>query len=576
MKRAFSYIRFSRSHQEDGDSLRRQTHATEEYCRRHNLILDDSLKLRDLGISAFKGRNAESGALHRFISECERGVVPKGSALIVESLDRLSRQSPRKTVKLLTQLLDDHGIEVHLTMAGKVFKPECEEGNDLIIAVALAMRAHEESETKSRRLSQAFAKKREAVTEATKTGKRLLMTKSLPWWLVLKNGKIVSPPERAKIVREIFRRVAAGESSNRIAYDFNRRKIPTWRPTTKHWMDSRVRDLVNAEAPLGTLTETPKTRKEGRTWRIENYYPRVVSDDIAADARASLKRNRKGGRPRNNAKPANLLKSLIRYKGIWMRFNVHERVGPNGPYWNGYYDALYPDRPGSAYMIAANQVEPILLASLAELTPDELAPPVTTGSRVDALKKTTELIQQRIENVGAAIEAGSVSMAPRLIALERELAEARLALDQNRIEQGLTVDSRALETVQGVDIADLKNTEKRPLIAAAIRRIIQRIDIGSTPSDLTNGPAVLELEEGDTMIEEIIPDPTGTRGKHPVVMLVHFRGGATRLIARGVADYAPIIGVETARRGKKRTSVEMPKGILTVRVAKPGDKIPVM
>src|SRR5271154_2896146 len=104
-KQAYSYIRFSREHQSQGDSLRRQLEATKAYCERNNLLLDESLDLRDLGVSAFKGRNSTKGSLGRFIDLCERGEVAPGSALVVESLDRISRQSPRRAVALLSSLL---------------------------------------------------------------------------------------------------------------------------------------------------------------------------------------------------------------------------------------------------------------------------------------------------------------------------------------------------------------------------------------------------------------------------------------------------------------------------------------
>ena len=52
---AFSYVRFSTSEQMKGDSLRRQTAGAQEYCARHSLTLDNSLSLRDLGVSGFKG-----------------------------------------------------------------------------------------------------------------------------------------------------------------------------------------------------------------------------------------------------------------------------------------------------------------------------------------------------------------------------------------------------------------------------------------------------------------------------------------------------------------------------------------
>lgn len=62
VKHAYSYIRFSRLHQQQGDSLRRQLRSIEDYRHKNNPTLDDSLIFRDLGISAFRGRKKDKGA----------------------------------------------------------------------------------------------------------------------------------------------------------------------------------------------------------------------------------------------------------------------------------------------------------------------------------------------------------------------------------------------------------------------------------------------------------------------------------------------------------------------------------
>src|SRR3954470_3227239 len=91
MRRAYSYIRFSDRRQMAGDSLRRQLKLTESYCERKGLFLDDSLNLRDLGVSGFRGKNADTGALSLFLEAVKQKRVAVGSTLIVENLDRVSR-----------------------------------------------------------------------------------------------------------------------------------------------------------------------------------------------------------------------------------------------------------------------------------------------------------------------------------------------------------------------------------------------------------------------------------------------------------------------------------------------------
>src|SRR5262245_58669308 len=91
-KRAFSYIRFSKPEQLKGNSLQRQLEWSEGLCAVKGWKLDDSLKLQDLGVSAFRGKNAATGRLASFLQAIKQGKVKAGDVLLVESLDRLSRQ----------------------------------------------------------------------------------------------------------------------------------------------------------------------------------------------------------------------------------------------------------------------------------------------------------------------------------------------------------------------------------------------------------------------------------------------------------------------------------------------------
>ena len=86
-----------------GDSLRRQKQLSENYAIENGLELVQEDDLFDIGISAFKGENAVSGALGRFLEASRAGRIPKGSYLLVESLDRLSRQSSQAAI---TQFLE--------------------------------------------------------------------------------------------------------------------------------------------------------------------------------------------------------------------------------------------------------------------------------------------------------------------------------------------------------------------------------------------------------------------------------------------------------------------------------------
>src|ERR1700686_4674214 len=88
---AYRYIRFSTPQQELGDSERRQVEDSRAYAELNGFTLDESIGV-DRGLSGFTGSNIATGALGQFIKRIEAGKIPKGSALLVESPDRISRQ----------------------------------------------------------------------------------------------------------------------------------------------------------------------------------------------------------------------------------------------------------------------------------------------------------------------------------------------------------------------------------------------------------------------------------------------------------------------------------------------------
>jgi DNA invertase Pin-like site-specific DNA recombinase len=543
MGRAYSYIRFSRDHQSRGDSLRRQIENTRAYCARHGLILDESLDLRDLGVSSFRGRNVTSGALGRFLEACQRGIVKPGSALIVEALDRLSRQSPRKTVSLLMDLLETYRIEVHLTSTSKVFKPNAgdQEGLDLIIAVAMAIEAHQGSEEKSRRLVAAWANLRKRAAE-----EKRVMRAALPWWLTLSDGVIVSPPERASVVKEVFQLTASGFSSAQVARKLNELGRKTWRPQLQ-WTSARVRGLIQSQRPEGVLEATQKTKDAGRDYEIPGYYPKVVDSDLAAAARSVMARNIRGSRGRqpHGTRPINLFRSLIRFKGKWLRHATH-RNGTRDPIsgkkrFNSYYecfDELGDTSQGKLlFCISGNQLEPLLITGLAELRPEDIAPPILASpdeARLTVLRGQVEELKKKEQNLLAAIESGSAAVATRLVEVEAERKRK-----ESEVSKAETLAAQtAVEPIDLKSLAgDLSKNEVRERMSAAIRRMVQRIDIGESFSDLgiTDDFRRAYVYNRAEMLKSAksFPDPVPQDKRRRMLhVLVKFVSGAYRVMSR--------------------------------------------
>ncbi len=78
--KAYSYLRFSSPEQLKGDSFRRQWEAAKAYAARNALDLDETLTFHDMGMSGFKGANAQRGELALFRRGVEDGLIAEGSA----------------------------------------------------------------------------------------------------------------------------------------------------------------------------------------------------------------------------------------------------------------------------------------------------------------------------------------------------------------------------------------------------------------------------------------------------------------------------------------------------------------
>ena len=154
---AYSYMRFSNPQQATGDSRRRQLTMAEKYAAEHGLTLDRHLSFRDLGVSAFRGKNAKEGALHAFLEAIEHNLVPWGSSLLIESLDRLSRDRILAAQALFLQIIQA-GVTIVTLTDQRSYSLDSINRNplDLVVSLVVMMRANEESEMKSQRIRAAF------------------------------------------------------------------------------------------------------------------------------------------------------------------------------------------------------------------------------------------------------------------------------------------------------------------------------------------------------------------------------------------------------------------------------------
>lgn len=311
MPTAYSYIRFSTLEQRKGDSLRRQLQLAEDYARENGLTLDTTFKLHDLGVSAYKGRNREEGRLHDFLEAVKGGRVAGGSYLLLESLDRLSRQRTYSAMATFTSILD-LGITIVTLLDKQVYSPNTIDNDPmrLMTSILIMMRANEESETKSRRVKAAWTEKRKNIAKKK-------LTKRCPLWMTLNDEKTQFQllEDRVEVIRTIVRWSKEGMGQAQIAKRLNEKRVQGFSDPTSMWQPSYVNKILTSTSLFGQmqpkLWDGKNSAPTGEP--VKDYYPAIISEAEFHHLQAvRAKRRLPGGRARKGTDMPNLFSGIVK------------------------------------------------------------------------------------------------------------------------------------------------------------------------------------------------------------------------------------------------------------------------
>lgn len=265
----YSYSRFSDPKQAAGHSLERQRAYAARWAAEHGLALDESLTLHDAGLSAYHQQHIKSGALGAFLAAVEAGKVPPGSVLVVEGLDRLSRAEPIQAQAQLAQIVNA-GITVVTASDGKAYSREALKANpmDLVYSLLVMIRAHEESDTKAKRVRAAIVRQCEGWLAGTYRG--LIRNGKDPVWLRLDGGQWQFIPERLEAVRLGLDLYRSGYSATRILDALTERQLSL---TGRGPQALQIYRLIHQRALMGEK----ELQVDGRSYALPGYYPPVIS-----------------------------------------------------------------------------------------------------------------------------------------------------------------------------------------------------------------------------------------------------------------------------------------------------------
>ena len=252
MKTAYSYKRFSSPEQSHGDSLRRQTKRANDLCQEFGWHLDDTLKLHDLGVSAFRGKNVREGALAAFLEAIKLGKVKKGSTLIVESLDRLSRDEIDEALTLFMSIIRA-GVDIATFDPKRTYdRQSIKNPMTLLEPLFIFARANDESRQKSGRLGAAWGQKKE---DAAKT--KNPVTAACPSWLKLSadKAKFAEISWAVAVVRKIYKWAGEGMGAISITKKLVIEATPPIgkKKNSKEWHISTVKKILKHLRRLGEI-----------------------------------------------------------------------------------------------------------------------------------------------------------------------------------------------------------------------------------------------------------------------------------------------------------------------------------
>jgi DNA invertase Pin-like site-specific DNA recombinase len=457
---AYSYIRFSSQKQLQGDSLRRQLSMARRYADANGLKLDERLTLKDLGVSAYDKSNIERGALSSFLTLVRQGKIERGSYLLVEQFDRLSRADVFTAFSLFSDLVNA-GIILVTLADEKVYDSHTKlDLGSLMMSIAMMFRSHEESLSKSRRVRAAWKEKRDSAAP--------FMTSECPRWLQPNSDKTgyVVIPDKAASVRRVFDLMAAGYGNVSIVRRANLEGWPVPGKATV-WHATLVTKLSRNRSVLGEYQ--PMTKLDGKRVPVgeprPNFYPQVVDEGLFLRAQAS--KATRAQLPRRRDKDyMNIFQGILKCGhcgSSFLRKNKGSKAQP------GYVQYLCAKRIIAAEgckSMSGLRLEPALLRHIFDRSLEAVSSDFLTDHLRDEIAAGEEQLKsekaKKANLLSVMVEAPSAGdLMATFLQIEERIQQLKGALEQNR--EWLAINNSSIdESAMLTDYADALKKIKAP------------------------------------------------------------------------------------------------------------------
>jgi DNA invertase Pin-like site-specific DNA recombinase len=465
MPKLIPYSRFSGKRQEAGDSQRRQDALAEEAAREEKVQIDRTLTLRDKGISAFRGANWKRGYLGKFLDLVNAGVIPAGSILCIERVNRLSRQPWMEQVQLWKEILA-RGVVIR-TCEPKA-RYTAENMNELTVGcpvVLFMMLGHMESKQKSDWSFQAFDEAR-ARTRKDGTPHGL----DCPDWIeritvphpgdpsrqVTTGYKLIQ--DRARWLRWMHEKAQEGWGVMRISKALDAQHVPAW-GLSGRWSEITVRHLLTSPQAFGEYQPTrltPEGKRLPAGPAIAGHYPAAITEECFRRTQAA-RRSRRGRGGRRGPNATNLFTHVV--KDTRAEESVHVRVKVTGQ--GARYEYLTLD--GQPWTFPYRDFERGVLLMLADLNPED----VDGRHEASALSARAQALLKEHNELVLELD----DLDTQLREVPREKRSKRVVARMCELEQEIPAKKEELRVAQ-----EAANTSGRADALADLRSCIQLLD----------------------------------------------------------------------------------------------------
>lgn len=280
MIRAVVYARVSSQIQKDKHTIASQISTLPRYVMNQQgwkLVMPAETYVDD-------GRTAKAGHLEkregwkRLVHDMEARLF---DVVVVVDQDRLTRSEDMIERAQVLGAFQRHGVKIAVASSGQLLDLGSSEGD--LLAMLQAWVAAEHNRKHRERIKR-------GKLEAISKGKKPAGPTPFGYRYDRVTGAWSVHQENGPVVVEIFERVAAGESAQRIAFDLHSRNVA--RPRSGFWTRERVLAIVHARTYLGEWTAD---KAKG----LKVAVPRIVSEELFERANDALGRFGLKGLKRN-------------------------------------------------------------------------------------------------------------------------------------------------------------------------------------------------------------------------------------------------------------------------------------